>query len=548
MPVPPLTPAMIEANYASGVWQPRPLHAVIDEVAERRPDAPAVADQHERLSYRDLVRRSHMLAAWLLGLGLEPGDAVAVQAPNRIALALTHLACDRADLLYVPLSNSWRTTELAHLLSVSRTRVLIVPQADRRADFLAMAHELRPRLPALKHVGTLDGPAPGADFDFDTVSSRGSARVDVPRDPNAPRYVMVTSGTTDLPRASLWSDNNLWCFMRMFIGSTELTDNDVAVGLCPANTGATGYVYAVLAPLLVGASSVLLEEWSPVNALDLIERERATTVTAVPTQVLKMLQEDSLGKRDFSALRVFTNAGAALPPHAARALEEAFGCVSQVCYGATDGGVPAMTHIRDSPEKRYTTVGRVSDIGRVKLVDTLGNEVPKGQPGELWWSSPTKSFGYLNEPDRDAAAFTGDGWYRSGDLARVDADGYLGIVGRAKDLIIRGGQNISPQELENLLAQHPSVGEVSVIGVPDAIYGERTCACVVPSPGREPTLAEIVAFLAERDVAKFKLPERLEFFTELPRSAGGKTSKVELRAAVAQRDAAIRGKERTWTE
>jgi acyl-CoA synthetase (AMP-forming)/AMP-acid ligase II len=534
VPVPLLTAEKIQAEYAAGVWQPRALYEVIDEVAARRPDAPAIADQHERLSYAELVRRSQVLAEWLLGLGLSPGAAVAVQSPNRNALAITHLACDRADLLYVPLSSAWRHTEIAHLLATSKAQVLIVPQPGTEFDHVQMVQELRDRLPALERLGTLDGKAPGADFDFDEVSTRGDGRVEIERDPNVPRYVMVTSGTTDLPRASLWTDNNLWCFMQLFIDSMELTEDDVCVGLCPANTGATGYVYAVLAPLLVGASSILLEEWNPRAALDLIEAEHATTATAVPTQVLKMLQDESLAGRDFSSLRVFTNAGAAMPPSAARAMEEAFGCVSQVCYGATDGGVPAVTHVRDG-EKRFTTVGRVSPIGRVRLVDADGNDVPPGEAGELWWLSPTKSFGYLNEPERDAAAFAEGGWYRSGDLARVDDEGYLSIVGRSKDLIIRGGQNISPQELENLLAQHPAIAEVSVIGIPDVVYGERTCACVVPVAGQTVTLDDVVAFLLERRVAKFKLPERLELFAELPRSAGGKVTKVGLRAVVSGR-------------
>jgi acyl-CoA synthetase (AMP-forming)/AMP-acid ligase II len=534
VPVPSLTQDKIDSLYAAGIWQPRTLHEVVDEIAARRTDAPAVADQHERLTYGELVRRSHVLADWLLGLGIEPGAAVAVQSPNRIALALTHLACDRADLMYVPLSSAWRHAEMAHLLETSEAQVLVVPQAHGGFDHVAMVQELRDKLPRLRCVGTLDGPAPGADFDFDVVSSEGDGRVQVDRDPNLPRYVMITSGTTDLPRASLWTDNNLWCFMQMFIDSMELTEDDVCVGLCPANTGATGYVYAVLGPLLVGASSILLEEWDPRAALDLIETERATTATAVPTQVLKMLQDETLAERDFSSLRVFTNAGAAMPPSAARAMEAAFGCVSQVCYGATDGGVPAMTHVRDG-EKRYTTVGRVSPIGEVRLVDAHGDEVAPGESGELWWRSPTKTFGYLNEPERDEAAWAQGGWYRSGDLARVDDEGYLSIVGRSKDLIIRGGQNISPQELENLLAQHPAVAEVSVIGVPDIVYGERTCACVVPVAGQPVTLDDLVSFLEQRQVAKFKLPERLEVFPELPRSAGGKVTKVGLRAAVAER-------------
>jgi non-ribosomal peptide synthetase component E (peptide arylation enzyme) len=248
-----------------------------------------------------------------------------------------------------------------------------------------------------------------------------------------------------------------------------------------------------------------------------------------------MLQRDDLEGRDFSSLRVFTNAGAAMPPHAAERTEQVFGCVQHVVYGATDGGVPAMTQLSDPPEKRWHTAGKLTDFGEVRLVDAAGEDVERGAAGEILWRGPTKSFGYLNDPDRTEAAFVGDGWYKSGDLGKLDDDGYLSIVGRVKDVIIRGGQNISPQEVEILLSRHPAVAEVSVIGVPDAVYGERTCACVVPLPGHAVSLASIIDFLTAQRVAKFKLPERLELFAELPKSAGGKVTKVELRTAVAQR-------------
>jgi non-ribosomal peptide synthetase component E (peptide arylation enzyme) len=536
-----MTEDLIASYSELGYWGPEPLHVTIDEIASRRPDAAAVADQHERLSYGELVRRSHALADHLLGLGLEPGDAVALQTPNRVAIPLMHLACNRADLLFVPLSNAWRHREMAHLLKVAKAKVVIVPQVTGGFDHVAMVEELRGDLPDLRFVGSLDGLADGADFDFDDVSRRGVAAVRRERDANAARYVMVTSGTTGLPRLSAWSDNNLRHFMACFANRTDLTEDDIAVGLCPANTGATGYVFAVLGPLLVGASSVLLEHWNPVEGLRLIEAEKATTATAVPTQVVKLLQQDNLDGYDFSPLRVFTNAGAAIPPAAAEQLEKVFGCAGHVCYGSSDGGVPTMTSIHDSPEKRWTSVGRDLPGNERRLVDAVGREVAPGESGEVCWRGATKSYGYLNESEMTDAAFDEDGFYHSGDLGTYDSDGYLHITGRSKDLIIRGGQNISPVEIENLLAEHPWVSEVSVIGLPDPVYGERVCVCLVARPGLTVTLEGLSDFLIGRGVANFKLPERVEVFSELPKSAGGKISKVELRAAMAQRSAAAGG-------
>jgi len=538
MPVRTPTPELIGKFIAAGVWQDRPLHAVVDAHARTRPDAPAIADQHERLSYAEFVRRSHALGRYFLDLGLAPGARVAVQSGNRLALALTHLACNRADLVFVPLSNAWRHKEIGHLLAVAEAEVLVVPQAEAGFDYLRMVADLRHELPALRHVGSLDGPALGANFDYDEVSRREVAPLAVDRDPNDARYVMVTSGTTELPRMSLWSDNNLWAFMQEFIRSIELGENDIAVGLSPANTGAVGYVFAVLGPLLAGAASVLLEEWSVENAFRLMVDEHATTATAVPTQVVKMLQSETVRDHDFSSLRVFTNAGAAMPPHTAAKMEEVFGCTGHVCYGASDGGSPIMTKLGDPAEFRHTTVGQVSALSEIRLVDALGEEVGAGQAGEICWRTPTKSHGYLNEPERTAAAWDEEGFYRSGDLGVLNEAGYLRIVGRSKDVIIRGGQNISPLEIEIAVSKHPAVAEVSVVGVPDPVYGERACACLVTRQNQPVTVAELAAFLLDQGMARYKLPERVALFDELPKSAGGKISKVELRHRVAAREPA----------
>jgi acyl-CoA synthetase (AMP-forming)/AMP-acid ligase II len=495
-----------------------------------------VADQHEQLTYAELKRRSENLAAWLLGQGLEPGAPVGIQCGNRVALTVMHLACDRADLLYVPLSVGWRKAEMMQLLSISQTEVLVVSAPQKDFDYLAMIEELRPNLPRLRLVGGMDGVK--AEFDFEAVCLEDRPFKHPSRDPNAPRYIMVTSGTTGLPHMSLWSDNNLWYFMCEHIDSVRLGVDDVAVGIAPASTAATGYVFAVLAPILAGATSILLEDWTPQNALDLFVSAKATHVTAIPTQVLKLLSDPSHSERDFTSIRTFTNAGAAMPPDAAAEMERVFGCLAHVCFGSTDGGVPTMLRWDDPRIKRLTTVGRVITHSELRLVDADMNDVPVNEPGEILWRGATKSYGYLNEPERTEAAFWGDGWYRSGDIGRLDADGYLSIVGRVKDLIIRGGQNISPRELEDYIVAQPEIADVSVIGVPDRVLGERVCACVVLQPGATMSLAELTERMRAEGIATFKLPERIEIFNDFPKSAGGKVTKVELRAIVADRSGA----------
>jgi non-ribosomal peptide synthetase component E (peptide arylation enzyme) len=531
-----LTSELIEHYTKAGAWRDRPLYADFDEVADRFPDKIAVADQHEQLTYAQLRQRSVNLAAWLLEHGLAPGGAVAVQCGNRVALALAHLACGRADLLFVPLSTAWRRVEMAHLLSQSAAEVLVVCGPHKGFDYAATVRELRPTLPHLRLVVGMDGVA--ADVDFDEVCREDRPLTARPCDPNAPRYVMATSGTTGMSQMSLWSDNNLRYLLRVHLDSTRLGPDDVAVGIAPAGTGSTGYVYGMLAPILVGATSVVLEDWNPGNALDLIEAVGATHLTAIPTQILKLLNDPTVGDRDFSTLRTCTNGGAAMPPRAAADMERVFGCHNHVSYGASDAGIPTILWWDDPEDKRLNTVGRLIEHSEMRIVDSDLNDVAVNERGEILWRGATNSHGYLNDPERTAAAFWGDGWFRSGDLGSVDEDGYLHIVGRTKDLIIRGGQNISPCELEDYIIGQPEVAEVSVIGVPDAVFGERVCACVVLLPGASLALTDLVERMRGQDIAPFKLPERLEVFDDLPKSAGGKISKVELRALVAERSGA----------
>jgi acyl-CoA synthetase (AMP-forming)/AMP-acid ligase II len=524
-----LTPELIEAWVAAGAWQRRRLVDVVLEHAEAQPDKVAVIDGSVRLTYGELARRGRVLAEWMVALGLRPGEVFALQAPSGWPVPAFHLACGLADVVFLPLSDHWRRTEVEHLAALARARALVVPDAGEH-DFLAVAREVERKVASIELVATLEGEG---DADLPELLSRAPRGMPLPAgDPNTGRLAMITSGSTALPRVSLWSDNNLWFFLSQYRDAVGLRPTDVAAQIAPANTGSTGYVFPVLTPLLNGATSAMLRRWSAGAALELLEREHATLATAIPTQLVKMLQER--GRRSLD-LRVFTNSGAPLAPEAAAETEQSFDCVVQAVYGASDGGVPVMTRTADPVEKRRTTVGRRLPLTDLRMLDAGLRNVPPGEPGEAFWRNPTKSYGYLNDPERTDEAFWGDGYYRSGDIGVVDPDGYLRIVGRAKDVIIRGGQNISPREVEELIGQHPDVLEVAVIGVPDAVYGERVAACIVPRPGRQPGVGDLARFLAAREVARHKQPELVELFTELPRNAGGKLAKLELKEEVGRR-------------
>ncbi|CQD23862.1 AMP-dependent synthetase and ligase [Mycobacterium lentiflavum] len=511
-----------------GIWGDQTIADVIDAHAQRHPGKTAVIDSRESLTYGELRDLSLRLARILLDHGVDPGDPVAVHLPGCVLLPALHLACNRIGALFLPVSTGWRGAELQSLLGTVRAPMLIVLNGNGGFDYVGLAETLRGGLPDLKHVltarsGSLESLAAAA-------APLTAGELDQHRpSADAPAHVMSSSGTTGIPKASVWSSNDLIALLVHHMGPRlHIGPDDIAAAIAPASTGSTGYAFPVLAPLLVGATAALLETWKPQAALDLIIGEQCTYATAVPTQMIMML-ELPLEQHDLSHFTRFNNAGAPLPPSAARDLESRMGCRVQTLYGATDGGVPTITSIDDPDELRHTTVGSVCPGVEVVLLGADGTAVPPGDPGEVCWRGPNKSYGYLNEPDYDRQAWDDEGFFHSGDVGEFDDRGYLRIVGRIKDMILRGGTNIFPREVEELLHEHPVVAAVAIVGIPDARLGERACAAVVPALGAHPRLDDLCSFLLDRHLAKTKLPERLIVLDELPTNAGGKVDKALIR-------------------
>lgn len=515
-----------------GVWQDRNIPELVDQWAQERPDKLALVDGHVRWSYAELVDHSLRAAQVLLDLGVSEGEAVATQVPSSGLLPLLHLATNRIGAIFVPLSTTWRGAELEPLLATTQASVLFVPGATDRFDYKAMVDGFASELEHLQHVVTVrDGGADSFDALVEAASPADPAILRRRRpSPDAPLHAMSTSGTTGIPKVSVYSGNNLYALLvKQYGTSVGQTDSDVSAGIAPANTGSTGYIFPILAPLIQGATTVILEEWDPQAAVELIERERCTIAVAIPTQLV-MLLDLPLEQHDVTPLRAFSNAGAPLAPSVAADIEKRMGCCIQTVYGATDGGVPVCTSIDDPEDKRLTTVGRLQAGEEIRLLGLDDQPVPSGDAGEVTWRGANKSYGYLNQPDNDAVSWDDEGYFRSGDLGQFDQAGYLSIVGRAKDMILRGGYNIFPAEVEHALFEHGKVAEVSVVGVPDTRLGERACAVIVPSSGGEPPqLEELTDFLTERGLAKYKLPEFLVVMDALPRNAGGKVDKPTVR-------------------
>ena len=515
------------------LWKDQTLYSRFREAALKYPEKLAIICGTRSIRYGELLQRVDTLAGNFLRLGIEAGEIVAAQLPNSPDLPLIHLALNRIGALFMPMHDSFRETELAHLLKKAKAVMAIIPLRYRDFDYPALYAELRAQLPELEHVYSIGGAgAHTQDFEAllqptDVAADELDARLPTA---DALGHIMLSSGTTALPKISVFTSNNAVAMTDAFAEMTHLSGDDIVAALAPMGTGATGYVFPLLAPLLAGATSVILQHWSdPAEAVDLIAQHGCTCATAIPTQLTMMVPVlESHPTKQFERFRCFNNAGAPLPYEIARKIEEIMGCHVQSVYGATDGGVPCMTSIDDPAEKRRRTVGRHLE-GRVcELRDANGRPVPAGESGEICWTTPDKSFGYLNDVEAARAAFDERGFYRSGDLGQMDADGYVSIVGRVKDMILRGGRNISPRLIEDILITHPAVREVAVAGIPHPVLGEQACAFIVLAPGRKLDFAEMIEFLSTQKIGKYQFPERLELLEKLPRSAGDKIAKNKL--------------------
>lgn len=535
----PLTSAEEAAGYrASGIWSDRTLFERFEEAAARDPDKTAIADAKRHYSYAEFMDAIVRVSNGLHDAGIGKGDVVAVQLPNWAEQPLVHLALNRIGALAMPIHDSWREAELPHLLRLGRVVAAIVPSSYRGVDYPGLYGDLRAEVPDLKAVYSIGAASADAKPFGDLLAAPSDAgALEVARDPDAAGTLMLSSGTTSMPKVSVYSNNDMFALLSPFWSRIRLTSDDVAAALAPAGTGAIGYVYPILSPLLNGATAILLEHWGePEEAIELILRHECTYATAVPAQLTQMLPAIKARKLEaFDAFRCFTNAGAPLPFDVGQQIESRMGCSIFCIYGATDGGVASCTDLADSQELRLRSVGRAQDGCEIRLVDALDQPVMSGHSGEIQFRTAGKSYGYLNDPEATAAAFTGDRFYRTGDLGILDEAGYLRITGRARDMIIRGGRNISPTLIEEMVGKHPAVMEVAVAAYPDARLGERACAFVALMPDAALAFDELIAFLKTQKMPTWQMPERLEIMAELPKSAGGKVMKNRLREYIAEK-------------
>ena len=523
---------------AQGFWTDISYDALLVQAMAATPDKAALVAHRcdrpasRRITYRELGDLVARAAAALRGLGVAAGDIVAVQLPNWWEFVVVSLAANRIGAVVNPLMPIFRERELSYMLGFAGTKVLVVPRSFRGFDHEAMARGLRKDLPALEHVFVVDGLGEDA---FDRALLSGGARVDATPGrpllaPDAMAVVMFTSGTTGSPKGVMHSTNTLLACNRSLSGRFHLEADDVMLACSPLGH-MTGYAAVMLLGLSLGSTVVLQDIWEARRGVQIMADE-GVTFTAASTPFLSDICDTvAAGAPRPQRLRNFLCGGAPIPPVLIDRAARELGLKVCSLWGMTESLSSTLTEPERAHEKSSSTDGRSLEGVDVKVVDSEGSELPAGQTGRLLVRGAQMFMGYYKRPD--IATFDAEGWFDTGDLAYADAEGYIRINGRTKDVLIRGGENVPVVEIEALLYKHPSVAAAALVGYPDARLGERGCAFVVPRPGATFTLADVQAWMAENKVAKQYWPERVELVADLPRTPSGKIQKFKLREMVA---------------
>jgi fatty-acyl-CoA synthase len=513
----PLLGDTIGANFDAAVSRYGEREALVDRPAGRR------------WTYAELAADTDAIALGLLAMGIGKGDRVGIWAPNCAEWTLTQFATAKIGAILVNINPAYRVRELEFVLKQSGARMLVAAQRLKTADYAAMIEEVRPRCPALEFVVMLRSPS--WDALVATTGDVGAlGRIELDRDD--PINIQYTSGTTGFPKGATLSHHNILnngYFVGELCGYSEADRICVPVplyhcfGMVMGNLAATSHGACVVIP----AAS-----FDPAATLDAVQAERCTSLYGVPTMFIAELAVPSFDSYDLSSLRTGIMAGSPCPVEVMKQVISRMHMTEvSICYGMTETSpVATQTRTDDSLERRVSTVGRVVPHAEVKVVDPAsGVTVPVGVPGELCTRGYSVMLGYWEQPDVTASSVDPAGWMHTGDLAVMDADGYLSITGRIKDMVIRGGENVYPREIEEFLYTHPDILDAQVIGVPDPVYGEELMAWVRLRPGAAELTADTLRAFCRGQLAHYKIPRYVHVVDEFPMTATGKVRRVEMR-------------------
>ena len=520
-----------------GLWGDASLADYWQQTARAMPDKIAVVDNHgATYTYSALDHAASCLANWMLAKGIESGDRIAFQLPGWCEFTVIYLACLKIGAVSVPLLPSWREAELVWVLNKCQAKMFFAPTLFKQTRPVDLILPLQNQLPQLQQIVGVDklAPATSSLSLSQIIADNTSLTTAITTHGDELAAVLFTSGTEGLPKGVMLTHNNILASERAYCARLNLTWQDVF--MMPAPLGhATGFLHGVTAPFLIGARSVLLDIFTPDACLALLEQQRCTCMLGATPFVYDLLNLLEKQPADLSALRFFLCGGTTIPKKVARECQQR-GIKLLSVYGSTESSPHAVVNLDDPLSRFMHTDGYAAAGVEIKVVDDARKTLPPGCEGEEASRGPNVFMGYFDEPELTARALDEEGWYYSGDLCCMDEAGYIKITGRKKDIIVRGGENISSREVEDILLQHPKIHDACVVAMPDERLGERSCAYVVlKAPHHSLSLEEVVAFFSRKRVAKYKYPEHIVVIEKLPRTASGKIQKFLLRKDIMRR-------------
>ncbi|HFI8207785.1 medium-chain fatty-acid--CoA ligase [Escherichia coli] len=520
-----------------GLWGDASLADYWQQTARAMPDKIAVVDNHgASYNYSALDHAASCLANWMLAKGIESGDRIAFQLPGWCEFTVIYLACLKIGAVSVPLLPSWREAELVWVLNKCQAKMFFAPTLFKQTRPVDLILPLQNQLPQLQQIVGVDklAPATSSLSLSQIIADNTPLTTAITTHGDELAAVLFTSGTEGLPKGVMLTHNNILASERAYCARLNLTWQDVF--MMPAPLGhATGFLHGVTAPFLIGARSVLLDIFTPDACLALLEQQRCTCMLGATPFVYDLLNVLEKQPADLSALRFFLCGGTTIPKKVARECQQ-LGIKLLSVYGSTESSPHAVVNLDDPLSRFMHTDGYAAAGVEIKVVDDARKTLPPGCEGEEASRGPNVFMGYFDEPELTARALDEEGWYYSGDLCRMDEAGYIKITGRKKDIIVRGGENISSREVEDILLQHPKIHDACVVAMPDERLGERSCAYVVlKAPHHSLSLEEVVAFFSRKRVAKYKYPEHIVVIEKLPRTASGKIQKFLLRKDIMRR-------------
>ena len=525
-------------SMAKGYWHDRTINDDLDACLASCPDKVALTavrietDQVRRFTYREMADLADRIAVGLSRLGVGRNDVVAMQLPNWWQFSLLYLACTRIGAVLNPLMPIFRERELAFMLRHGEAKLMIVPKTYRNFDHEAMVRGLMPNLPALKRVIVVDGG--GAD-DFDALlttpewEKQPDAKAILTSNRPGPddiTQLIYTSGTTGEPKGVMHSANTLMANIIPYAQRLGLGADDIILMASPM-AHQTGFMYGLMMPIMLKASAILQDVWEPNKAAALIRGEKVSFTMASTPFLTDLTRAVAESGNPVPTLKTFLCAGAPIPGPLVEQAQAGLGAKIVSAWGMTENGAVTLIKLDDDDKLASTTDGCALPGVEVKVVDTEGKTLPPGEIGKLLVRACSNFGGYLKRPQWNGT--DADGWFDTGDLAYLNAQGYIRISGRSKDVIIRGGENIPVVEVEALLYKHPAVAQVAIVAYPDERLGERACAVIVPKPGEIVDFDGMVDFLKSHKLANQYIPEKLILREAMPATPSGKIQKFRLR-------------------